>query len=54
MKSSVSTMVEVTGFLASVSALVLYVRLRSASSLRHTGGWVGWGVGGARTQAARG
>lgn len=33
MKSSVSTMVEVTGFLASVSALVLYVRLRSCSSL---------------------
>jgi len=34
MKSSVSTMVEVTGFLASVSALVLYVRWRLASALR--------------------
>ena len=37
MKSSVRTMVAVTGFLASVSCRVLYVRLATASSLRAGG-----------------
>lgn len=45
MKSSVPTMVAVTGFLASVSAFVLYVRVRTNSALWGAKGGVAFGEG---------